>query len=98
MATGTAFALLRLSAMFASVGLAAASEFPSFLVTLVHAPGPSIAQVQDAQQKAGKAEAKSPMTRCMDTWDRATQMTKQEWKETCKRTIKENPGLYDKPF
>ena len=48
--------------------------------------------------KAGKADAKSPMTRCMDTWDRATQMSKQEWKETCKRTIKENPGLYDKSF
>ena len=38
------------------------------------------------------------MTRCMDTWDRATQMTKEEWRESCKRSIQENPGLYTKPF
>ena len=95
MVTGI-FALLRLSAMFTAAGLATVG-ISVFLVTLVHAPGPSIAQAP-AQQKAGKAEAKSPMTRCMDTWDRAAQMSKQEWKETCKRTIKENPGLYDKSF
>ena len=91
------FALLRRTAMFTSVGLAAIG-ISVFLITLMHVPGPSIAQAQVAQQKADKAEAKSPMSRCMDTWDRATQMSKQEWKETCKRTIKENPGLYDKSF
>jgi hypothetical protein len=84
------FPFFRLSAMVTAVGLAA--------VALVHATGPSIAQVQDTQQKAGKVEGKSPMARCMDTWDRAAQMSKQEWKETCKRTIKENPGLYNKAF
>jgi hypothetical protein len=34
----------------------------------------------------------------MDTWDRATQMSKEEWRESCKRSIQENPGLYTKPF
>jgi len=91
------FALFRRTAMFTSVGVAAVA-ISVFLIALVHAPGPSIAQVQDTQQKAGKVEGKSPMARCMDTWDRAAQMSKQEWKETCKRTIKENPGLYNKAF
>ena len=77
---------------WAAVGLS------TFLVTLAQVPGPSIAQVQVAQQRAGQAVAKSPMSRCMATWDRTAQMPKQEWKETCKRVIKENPGLYNKPF
>jgi len=84
------FPVLRLSAMVTAVGLAA--------ITLVHAPGPSLAQAQLAQQKTNKADAKTPMSRCMDTWDRAAQMSKEEWRETCKRTIKENPGLYNKAF
>jgi hypothetical protein len=84
------FPPVRLSAMVAAVGLAA--------TTLLHAPAPGIAQAQLAQQKAGKAEVKTPMDRCMDTWDRAAQMSKEEWRATCKRTIKENPGLYNKSF
>ena len=91
------FAFLRKSAIFTSVAVAAVGMFV-FLITLVNAPAPSIAQGQDTQQKAGKVEAKTPMGRCMDTWDRASQMSKQEWRETCKRTIKENPGLYNKAF
>lgn len=88
---------LRPTAMSTAAGLATVGV-SAFLFTLVLAPGPSMAQAQVAQQKAGKVEGKSPMARCMDTWDRAAQMSKQEWKETCKRTIKENPGLYNKSF
>lgn len=91
------FAFLRKSAIFTSVAVAAVGMFV-FLITLVNAPAPSIAQGQDTQKNAGKVEAKTPMGRCMDTWDRASQMSKQEWRETCKRTIKENPGLYNKAF
>lgn len=91
------FASLSRSAIFTSVG-AATVGIAVFLVVLAHAPGSSVAQGQDTQQKAGKVEAKTPMGRCMDTWDRASQMSKQEWRETCKRTIKENPGLYNKAF
>jgi hypothetical protein len=83
--------------MFTAAGLAAVG-ISVFLLTLVHAPEPGIAQAQDTQKKAGEAEAETPMTRCMATWDRAAQMSKEEWRETCKRTIKENPGLYDKSF
>jgi hypothetical protein len=90
-------ALSRRSARFTSVGVAAVG-ISAFLITVLHAPGPSIAQAQDTQQNAGKAEAETPMSRCMATWDRATQMSKEEWRETCKRTIKENPGLYNKSF
>ena len=38
------------------------------------------------------------MTRCLETWDRATHMSKQEWKETCKRTVKEYPEIFNKPY
>jgi hypothetical protein len=94
------FSLLRLMAMLTAVSLAAVG-ISVFLVSLVHAAEPSrplLAQAQVPQPRGGKAVAKSPMTRCMETWDRATQMSKQEWKESCKRTVKEYPGLYDKPF
>ena len=40
----------------------------------------------------------TPMARCMATWDRSSQMSKREWKETCKRVVKNNPRLYNKPF
>jgi len=40
----------------------------------------------------------SPMARCMATWDRSSQMSKREWKETCKRVVKNNPRLYNKAF
>lgn len=48
-------------------------------------------------QKSPKAKAKTRMSACMDAWDRATQMSKQEWRETCKRTVKANPRLFDDP-
>ena len=82
----------RPAASLAAVGLSV------FLVTLVQVPEASIAQVQVAQQGAGKAGAKSAMTRCMATWDRSAQMSKQEWRDTCKRVIRDNPGLYGKSF
>ena len=28
---------------------------------------------------------------CLDTWDKGTHMTKQEWRRTCERTIREYP-------
>ena len=59
------------------------------------------AQVHQAQVlKGGSTGAKgaSPMSRCLATWDRTSQMSKQEWRQTCKRVVKENPGLYSKPF
>ena len=40
----------------------------------------------------------SPMSRCLATWDRTSGMSKKEWKATCRRVVKENPGLYSKPF
>jgi hypothetical protein len=45
-----------------------------------------------------RVKATSAMKRCLATWDRSSQMSKQEWKKTCKRVVRENPGLYDKPF
>ena len=93
----TTFALFRPMMTLTALALAAVG-LSTFLVALVQVPGPSIAQAQVAQQRAGKVGAKSAMSRCMATWDRSAQMPKQEWKDTCKRVIKENPGLYNKPF
>lgn len=62
---------------------------------------PSVAQTPVQNPVRGKApngHAVSPMSRCMATWDPSTQMSKRVWRETCKRTVRENPGLYSKPF
>ena len=69
--------------------LAAERDNPSLAQTLVQNP---------ERGKAPNARGESPMSRCMATWDPSTQMSKQVWRETCKRTVKENPGLYSKPF
>jgi hypothetical protein len=45
-----------------------------------------------------RAESTSPISRCLATWDRTSGMSKKEWKATCKRVVKRNPGLYSKPF
>jgi hypothetical protein len=94
------FWLARLTAILVAVNITALAISVS-LVNLPYAkePGGQIAQVQRSQQsKAGKVAAETPMRRCMATWDRETQMSKREWRETCERTIREYPGLYSKPF
>lgn len=55
------------------------------------------AQTQNVGRTGG-AKASSPMMRCLATWDRTSQMSKQEWRQTCRRVVKENPALYSKPF
>jgi hypothetical protein len=30
----------------------------------------------------------------MQSWDPATQMSKREWKSTCRRVIKQQPGMF----
>jgi hypothetical protein len=52
----------------------------------------------DRQKNLHRVRATSAMTRCLATWDRSSQMSRREWKETCKRVVKNNPGLYNKPF
>jgi hypothetical protein len=101
MSTGI-FAVLRRTALFAAVALAAVGLTVS-LTSPGHPQGASRqvlaqAQVVPPKKKSTEAVDESAMTRCMDTWDRATQMSKEEWRESCKRSIQENPGLYTKPF
>jgi hypothetical protein len=50
------------------------------------------------QKNLQTVRASSAMTRCLATWDRSSQMSRREWRETCKRVVKNNPGLYNKPF
>ena len=97
--------LLRLVTMLTALS-AAAVGIAVLFVGLIHAAEPdklsiTLAQakvIQHTSSKTGRPGKKSPMTRCLETWDRATQMSKQEWKETCKRTVKEYPDIYNKPF
>ena len=50
-------------------------------------------------QAAAKSDrTKTPMERCISNWDRATQMSKREWRETCRRTVKEYPDLFNKAY
>lgn len=51
-----------------------------------------------ADGKFVPVKAASAMSRCLATWDRTSGMSKKVWKQTCKRVVKENPGLYSKPF
>lgn len=97
----TILSLVRLVAFLTAINLAAVG-IAVLLNSLAYAqPGRSSVAQLPPQQKSGKAanaETKSPMRRCIDSWDRGTQMSKQEWKETCKRTVKLNPDLYAKPY
>jgi hypothetical protein len=87
-------------ALAAAVSAIAAWFSPNFSVNAVERKA-TTAQAQLMQQrsaKSDKAGPKTPMERCIATWDRATQMSKQEWRETCKRTVKEYPDLFSKPY
>lgn len=50
------------------------------------------------QRTLETVRATSPMARCLATWDRSSQMSRRVWRQTCKRVVKNNPGLYNKPF
>jgi len=96
------FAILRRTALFAAVALAVVGLTLS-LTSPGHPQGAgrqvlAQAQVVPPQKKSTEAVDESAMTRCMATWDRATQMSKEEYRESCKRSIKENPELFTKPF
>ena len=89
----SALGLVALGTFILLLGLAQAAE-PGRLLLVQ-------AQVHQAQAlKGGKTGDKgaAAMSRCLATWDPTSQMSKQEWRQTCKRVVKENPGLYSKPF
>jgi hypothetical protein len=69
------------------------------LAGVVRAEPSQLAPTKPDQQKyVQKVRTTSPMARCVATWDRSSQMSRQEWKQTCRRVVKNNPGLYNKPF
>jgi hypothetical protein len=41
-----------------------------------------------------RTAAHARMRRCMQGWGPATQMSRREWKSTCERVIKQQPGLF----
>ena len=101
MTTGIS-SFLRRTTRLAAVGLTAVG-LAAFLTDPRHAhegQGPVLAQAQAVPPKKKSTEDvdQTALARCMDTWDRATQMTKEEYRESCKRSIQENPELFTKPF
>lgn len=92
--------LLRLAAVITSVvvGISIPSPSPAY----ADASREPLLAPSEPLHRNGAAivhvKATSAMSRCLATWDRSSQMSKQEWKRTCQRVVKENPGLYNKPF
>jgi hypothetical protein len=87
--------LLRLVVVLAVAKMMALAISVS-LVNLPYAAKPDRLpmQAQHSPQVGSKAMAgDTPMSRCMGACDPARQMPKQEWKETCARSLKEDPSL-----
>jgi hypothetical protein len=68
-------------------GGAAASQLGEFAA---RPPTATAVQIRSTRQKGSTANAQfaRDMKTCMGTWDRFTQMTKTEWRQTCRRTLK----------
>ncbi len=59
----------------------------------------ALAALQDRENDGiVRTKAATPLGRCLATWNNTSGMSKREWKQTCKRVVKQNPGLYSKPF
>lgn len=63
---------------------------------------PPVIQAADAAPRVLSAASRNPATslqarmrRCMQGWSRATQMSRSEWRTTCQRVIRQQPGLFD---
>jgi hypothetical protein len=42
----------------------------------------------------GESARQARMRRCMQSWDLATQMSKREWRNTCRRVIIQQPYMF----
>jgi hypothetical protein len=79
--------------------LMAGLALPPVGIARAEPPQPRLGTASPQQQGVQRLRATTtPMARCLASWDRSTQMSKREWKETCRRVVKTNPGLYNKPF
>jgi len=38
--------------------------------------------------------AQRKLSLCIDTWDRETHMSKQEWRAACRRSVKDYPDAF----
>jgi hypothetical protein len=45
-------------------------------------------------RSAGKTARQSRMRRCLQSWDPATQMSKREWRASCRRVIIQQPYMF----
>jgi hypothetical protein len=94
-ATGAARLVLILGVGVAAVGSSSPLLGSSALA------GPPVAPFPAQDQEDGdivRVKAVTPLSRCLATWNNTSGMSKREWAQTCKRVVKQNPGLYSKPF
>jgi hypothetical protein len=86
-----------LSAGVATVGAASLQLGSASAETI--APFPAQAPMQDPEDaRVIRAKTATPLSRCLATWNNTSGMSKRKWAQTCKRVVKQNPGLYSKPF
>src|SRR5262245_50964064 len=77
----------------------AASLQPGYAFAGPVAPPLAQAPVQDREDaRVIRAKSATALSRCLATWNNTSGMSRREWKQTCKRVVKQNPGLYSKPF
>jgi hypothetical protein len=56
----------------------------------------SIAQITKESTKAPELSKERKLSLCVESWDSATHMSKQEWRIACQRSIKDYPDAFER--
>jgi hypothetical protein len=56
----------------------------------------SIAQTAKEGTKAPEVSKERKLSLCVESWDAATHMSKQEWRIACQRSIKDYPDAFER--
>jgi hypothetical protein len=63
---------------------------------LLAASSTSIAQITKESAKAPELSKERRLSLCVESWDAATHMSKQEWRIACQRSIKDYPDAFER--
>ena len=63
---------------------------------LLTACSTAIAQSVKEGTKAPVATKERKLSLCVESWDTATHMSKQEWRTACQRSIKDYPDAFER--
>jgi hypothetical protein len=56
----------------------------------------SIAQTANEGTKAPAVSKERKLSLCVESWDAATHMSKQDWRIACQRSIKDYPDAFER--